>query len=411
MKLKPIINSLLENDLYKWSMGQCVFHQFTKFTTTWNLKCRNQDVWFTPEMVKEIEEQVDHYCMLSYTEDELLWMKCNIKWLDEGYIDFLRLWKPRRSEIHIKCSPFDEHKGLELFAKGSWLNTSMYEVPILAIVSEVYYAFKYGENSLGEGYKTRTMEKLKRLKQGYYNIGVFSEFGMRRRYSSETQDWLVSTLSKQYLGSLNTFIGSSNVHLAQKYGLTPCGTMAHEFIMCSGQGRHEYNPAYSNKFMMEAWVREYGVRNGIALTDTITTDCFLRDFNLTYATLFSGVRHDSGDPIEWGEKMIAHYEELGINPLTKTLLFSDSLDFNRATIIHNHFCSRSNVAFGIGTFLSCDLGDEIKPLNIVMKVTMCNGQPCAKISDTEGKGLCTDKEYVDYLRRCIDWRLNHERFD
>lgn len=407
MKLEPIINSLLENDLYKWSMGQTIFHQFTKFTTTWTFKCRNSDVFFTPEMIAEIKEQVDHYCSLSYHEFELVWMKENIKWLDTGYIDFLRLWRPRRDEIKV-CGSLN-NCGMEITASGSWLNTSMYEVPILAIVSEVYYAFKYGIYELSMDYKTRTRKKLQNMKDGFYSLGVFSEFGMRRRLSSNTQDWLVNILSGHELGSLNKFIGTSNVYLAKKYGITPCGTMAHEFIMCSGQGRHEYNPAYSNKFMMESWVKEYGVRNGIALTDTITTDCFIRDFNLTYSTLFSGVRHDSGDPIVWGEKMIAHYEKLGIAPMTKTLLFSDSLDFDKATMIHNHFSSRAKVAFGIGTFLSCDLGEKIKPLNIVMKVTECNGQPVAKVSDVEGKGMCKDKEYVDYLRRCIDWRLKNEK--
>ena len=407
MKLKPIINSLLSNDLYKWSMGQCVFHQFTKFTTKWNLKCRNPNVWFTPDMVKEIEEQIDHYCSLSYTEDELTWMKTNIRWLDEGYIDFLRLWKPRRSEIHVKCSPFDEHKGLEIFSYGSWLNTSMYEVPILAIVSEVYFAFKYGAGALNEEFKRRALEKKAQLNCGKYRLGYFSEFGMRRRYSSEMQDWVVGEFAHGF-SSENTFVGTSNVYLAKKYGLKPVGTMAHEFIMCSGQGRHEYNPAYSNKFMMEAWVREYGVQNGIALTDTITTDCFLRDFNLTYATLFSGVRHDSADPIAWGEKMISHYKKLGIDPMTKTLLFSDSLDFERATKIKEHFNGKSRVAFGIGTYIANDTG--VEPLNIVMKVTEANGAPVAKISDVAGKTMSVDPSYVDYLHRCIDWRLKHERY-
>ena len=406
MKLNPIINSLLENDLYKWSMGQAIFHQFTKFTTTWTFKCRNPDVFFTSEMIEEIKEQIEHYCSLSYTEDELKWMKEHIKWLDTGYIDFLRLWRPRRDEIKV-CGSLG-NCGMDITATGSWLNTSMYEVPILAIVSEVYYSFKYGMNAFDTEYMTRTRKKIQMVQDGYYYLGAFSEFGMRRRYSSQSQDWLVKILSSHNF-NLTKFVGTSNVYLAKKYEVTPCGTMAHEFIMCSGQGRHEYNPAYSNKFMMESWVKEYGVRNGIALTDTITTDCFLRDFNLTYATLFSGVRHDSGDPIEWGLKMIAHYKKLGIDPMTKTLLFSDSLNFDKATMLHNYFSSSAKVAFGIGTFLSCDLGDNINSLNIVMKVTECNGQPVAKISDVEGKGMCRDKEYVDYLHRCIDWRLEHEK--
>ena len=182
--------------------------------------------------------------------------------------------------------------------------------------------------------------------------------------------------------------------------------MAHEWIMCAGQGNHKHNPAYSNWFALDAWVKEYGVLNGTALTDTITTDCFLRDFQLTYATLYSGVRHDSGDPFVWGDKMINHYKSLGIDPHTKTLLFSDSLDFERATKIYKYFKDKAHVAFGIGTFIANDTDDE--PLNIVMKVTKCNGQDVAKISDTAGKGMCKNADYVDYLNRCIKWRLEHE---
>ena len=182
--------------------------------------------------------------------------------------------------------------------------------------------------------------------------------------------------------------------------------MAHEWIMCVGQGNHKHNPAYSNYYGLDAWVKEYGVLNGTALTDTITTDCFLRDFNLTFATLFSGVRHDSGDPIEWGEKILEKYKKLGIDATTKTLLFSDSLNFEKANAIYEHFKDRCKVAFGIGTYLS---NDTFKPaLNIVMKVTRCNGQDVAKISDVEGKGMCKNEEYVDYLTRSIKWRMENE---
>ena len=177
--------------------------------------------------------------------------------------------------------------------------------------------------------------------------------------------------------------------------------------MCTGQGNHKHNPAYSNWYALDAWVKEYGVLNGTALTDTITTECFLRDFQLTFATLFSGVRHDSGDPFEWAEKMIAHYESLGIDPKTKTLLFSDSLDFEKADKIWRKLHDRINVAFGIGTYISNDT--DVEPLNIVMKVTDCNNMDVAKISDIEGKGMCKNPEYVDYLQRCIDWRIQNEK--
>ena len=196
------------------------------------------------------------------------------------------------------------------------------------------------------------------------------------------------------------------MELAKKHGVTPVGTMAHEWIMCSGQGNHKHNPAFSNWYALDAWVKEYGILNGIALTDTITTDCFLKDFQLTYGTLFSGVRHDSGDPFVWADKMIAHYKKLGIDPLTKTLLFSDSLDFERATKIYRAYRNKAKVAFGIGTFIANDT--DVAPLNIVMKVTKCNGQDVAKISDVNGKGMCKNAEYEDYLNRCIKWRMEND---
>ena len=183
--------------------------------------------------------------------------------------------------------------------------------------------------------------------------------------------------------------------------------MAHELIMCVGQGNHKHNPAYSNWYALDAWVKEYGVLNGIALTDAITTDCFLRDFQLTYATLFSGVRHDSGDPFEWGEKMITHYEKLGIDPTSKTLLFSDALDFERANALYSYFNNRVKVAFGIGTYISNDT--DVPALNIVMKTTACNGMDVAKISDTRGKGMCKNPDYVEYLQRCINWRMENDK--
>lgn len=404
MKLNPIITSLAETDAYKLSMGQAIFHQFPTYKTTWSFKCRNKNVKFTSEMLKEIEAQVDNYCKLKFKESELTWLAKNLPWIKEDYISFLRFWHPRREEIHINemLQQGMDDSGLAIDCTGTWLNTSMYEIALLAIVNEVYFAFKYGPGAKDIEFQKRTMEKFAKLQNGEYDIGVFSEFGMRRRYSGEMQDWLVKFIVDQKIPG---FVGTSNVYLAMKYGVKAVGTQAHEFIMCVGQGTREWNPAYSNKFALESWVKEYGIANGIALTDTISTDVFLLDFNQTYATLFSGVRHDSGDPLEWGEKIIQHYKDLGIDPKTKTLLFSDSLDFERATKIKKHFEGKAKVAFGIGTYLSNPLDN---PLNIVIKVTECNGTPVAKLSDVEGKNMCKDPEYVKYLKRAIDWRLRHD---
>lgn len=401
--MDQIINSLLETDMYKFSMGQVIFHQFSDYKTTWTFKCRNKDVFFTPEMVQEIKNQIKAYCNLRFTEEELEYLD-NILWIKGSYIDFLRLWQPRYEDFNITM---DADCGLAIETKGTWLNTSMYEIPVLAIVNEVYFRMAYDYSHLIKVFSEKLEEKVGWLEihQGKYHLSAFSEFGLRRRLSAEAQNMAVQRLANAKYCSSN-FVGTSNVYLAMKHGLTPTGTQAHEYIMCVGQGNHKHNPAYSNWYAMESWVKEYGILNGTALTDTITTDCFLRDFNLTYATLFSGVRHDSGDPYEWGEKIIRHYQELGIDPKTKTLLFSDSLNFKKADEIFRYFRDKAKVAFGIGTYISNDT--DVDPLNIVMKVTKCNGQDVAKISDVEGKGMCKNPEYIDYLKRCIDWRIKHE---
>lgn len=401
--MNRIINSLLETDMYKFSMGQVIFHQFSDYKTTWTFKCRNKDVFFTPEMVQEIKEQIKAYCNLRFTESELQYLD-NILWIKGSYVDFLRLWQPRFEDFEITT---DAECGLAIETKGTWLNTSMYEIPVLAIVNEVYFRMAYDYDHLIRVFSEKLEEKVGWLEihQGKYHLSSFSEFGLRRRLSAEAQDMAVQRLSKAKYCSSN-FVGTSNVYLAMKHGLIPTGTQAHEYIMCVGQGNHKHNPAYSNWYAMESWVKEYGILNGTALTDTITTDCFLRDFNLTYATLFSGVRHDSGDPYEWGDKIVKHYQDLGIDPKTKTLLFSDSLNFKKADEIFRYFRDKAKVAFGIGTYISNDT--DVEPLNIVMKVTKCNGQDVAKLSDIEGKGMCKNPEYIDYLQRCIDWRIKHE---
>ncbi len=399
--MHQIITSLLETDMYKFSMGQAIYHQFSEYKTTWSFKCRNTDVHFTDEMVDEIIRQIKLYCGLNFTEEELDYLD-SIKWIKGSYVDFLRLWKPRFEDFEITK---DAECGLAIETKGTWLNTSMYEIPTLAIVNEVYFRMNYDYDKLKKSFEDRLNEKIRRVTAGELNLGAFSEFGLRRRLSAEAQEMAVKALAEHSYPA-SKFVGTSNVYLAKKFGLTPVGTMAHEWIMCVGQGNHKHNPAYSNWYALDAWVKEYGVLNGTALTDAITTDCFLKDFQLTYATLFSGVRHDSGDPYEWGNKMIAHYEQLGIDAKTKTLLFSDNLDFEKASAIHDYFVGKIKVAFGIGTYISNDTDEP--PLNIVMKTTACNGMDVAKISDTPGKGMCKNPDYVHYLNRCIKWRMEND---
>ncbi len=400
--MHQIITSLLETDMYKFSMGQAIYHQFSDYKTTWSFKCRNTDVFFTPEMVEEIRSQIRAYCDLRFTEEELAYLN-TITWIKGSYVDFLRLWHPRYEDFEITTNAAC---GLAIETRGTWLSTSMYEIPTLAIVNEVYFRSAHNYDELYASFVERLNAKVARIESGELNIGAFSEFGLRRRLSAQAQETAVRTLmAHKYPDS--KFVGTSNVYLAKQCGITPVGTMAHEWIMCVGQGNHKHNPAYSNWYALDAWVKEYGVLNGTALTDAITTDCFLRDFQLTYATLFSGVRHDSGDPIEWGEKMIAHYQKLGIDEHNKTLLFSDNLDFERANALYSHFKNRVRVAFGIGTYLANDTC--VPALNIVMKTTLCNGMDVAKLSDTQGKGMCKNPDYVEYLERCINWRLQHSK--
>lgn len=403
MTLEPIITSLIETDLYKLNMWQVFLHQFNKDKVVWAFKCRNPGVKFTPEMVAEIRKQIDFYCTLRFTEDELQYLQKNLPWLTEDFIDYLRHWSPRRDEIFINegdVQPYNDC-GLAIETRGFQVNVSQYEIPILAIVNEVYFAFTYGVGAKDIAFQKRTMQKFEDLKAGKYDIGFFSEFGLRRRYSKKMQDWLINFIVDQ---KISGFVGTSNVYLAKKYSVKCAGTMAHECMMTRITDP-QYNPAYVNSRVMEMWVKEFGIDNGIFLTDAIGRAPFLLDFNKTYATLFSGVRHDSGDPIEWGEDIIAHYNKLGIDPLTKTLLFSDALDFERATKIKKHFDGRCRIAFGIGTYLSNDCG--VPALNIVMKVKECNGFPTCKLTDNPEKAM-GDPEFIGYVQRSVNWRIRHE---
>ena len=407
MRFKRMIRSLLEQDQYMFSMGMAIWDMFPDYVTTWNFKCRNKGVKFSHEMIEEIREQLKAYCKLRFTEEELEYLG-SIRWMKPAYIAFLRLWHPRYEDIAVVETNQDPC-GMQIQTRGTWLNTSMYEMPILSIVNEVYFRMHplFSYNELMGGFEKNLTEKIKKLERQDLVIGSFSEFGLRRRLSADAQEMAVEKLmlAEKYL-TPSHFVGTSNVYLAKKYGVTPVGTMAHEFIQCVGQGNPKHNPAYSNYYMMDAWTSEYGVDNGIALTDCIGTDVFLRDFDTRFATLFKGVRHDSGEPIAWGEKIIKHWEKLGIDPKQKTLLFSDSLNFVKADVLYRHFSGQTNVAFGIGTYISNDTFAD--PLNIVCKVVECNGSPVAKISDDESKGICTDSNYIEYLKKAIKWRLEHD---
>ena len=415
LKYAPMVKSPLDTDQYKKSMKQAYLHQFSGDHATWDFKARNvgdaaSHEKYTAEDREEIKNQIRAYCALRYTKEELAYLGDPVSrpWNHNNFIEVERDWKPHFEDFEIEDDPIS---GLAVHTKGVQWKISDYEIPVLEIAAETYYRNHYDYEKLAKDFKEKTEEKLRFMREGIYAPGIFSEFGARRRISFELQDWLIGRLVEEKkhnaIGPIQGFIGTSNMYLAMKYSVTAVGTMAHEFIMTVGQGHLCHNPAYSNWFALDAWVKEYGTMNGIALTDTIGTDVFLKDFRKTFATLFSGVRHDSGDPYAWGDKMIAHYKSLGIDPLTKTLMFSDGLNLQKATEINKYFKGKAKVAFGIGTDWSGPQG--IEALNIVCKVAIVNGLDVAKLSDAPGKNMCRNPEAIERLHKEIDWRMTYEK--
>ena len=404
LKFPPIVKSLLDTDLYKLAMLQVYVHQWSSDHATWDFKARNvgegtSHEKYTAEDREEIKKQILAYCALHFETEELDWLSDSEKrpWIHHNYCDYLEDWTPKFKHFEITD---DEKTGLAIHTAATQTKCSPYEIPVLEIAAEVYYRNHYDYEAIAKAFKEKTLEKIDLIKRGIYKPGIFSEFGARRRVSYELQDWLIKTLKENEVPG---FIGTSNVHLAKKYNLTAVGTMAHEFIMSVGQGHQYYNPAYSNWYALDSWIKEYGTMNGIALTDTIGTDVFLRDFKKTFATVFSGVRHDSGDPYAWGDKMIAHYKSLGIDPMTKTLMFSDGLNLKKATELNEYFKGKAKVAFGIGTDWSGP--QDIEPLNIVCKVALVNGLDVAKLSDAPGKNMCRNPAAIEHLKNEIAWRM------
>lgn len=392
MKLSPIIVSLLDTDLYKFNMNQVMFHKHTNLNGVYIFKCRNKGVKFTEEMVDEINAQIDHLCTLKFTDEELDYLG-SLRFIKSDYVEFLRLWHPIRK--YVKCAA-GEKGTLDLRVEGPLFSAMQFEIYLLEIVNEVYFRMNYNYLDLLDSAKARLDLKTAALETGDYTFN-FAEFGCRRRLSREWQDYVLNNL-------MNTghCVGTSNVYLAMKYNITPIGTYAHEYVQMY-QGVPGVTLAYTNKMAMDEWFEEYQGDNGTALTDTLGTDLFLKDFNKLQAMCYTGLRHDSGDPIEWGEKIIAHYEKLGIDPKTKTLMFSDGLDFDKAQELYDHFKDRVKVGFGIGTYLTNDTAAGA--LNIVIKLQYVNGHPVAKLSDNPGKTMCQDEDYIKYLRNAVEYRL------
>lgn len=397
MELHPIVTSLLDTDLYKFNMDQVIFHKHTDLCGQYYFKCRNENIVFTERMVDEIKAQVDHLCSLSFTKDELDYLR-SIRFIKNDYVEFLRLWHPIRDYVSINRS---ENGELSVVVDGPLFSAMQFEIYLLEIINEVYFRMAYDYDELIEAAKKKLDKKIAAFNDGTYNFS-FAEFGCRRRLSREWEDVVVKRLATE----TKNCVGTSNVYLAKKHNLTPIGTYAHEYVQMY-QGIDEIPLSYTNHYAMQDWYDEYKGDNGTALTDTLTTELFLLDFNRSMVNNYTGVRHDSGDPFEWGEMMISHYKKYGADPKSKLLLFSDSLDFDRAEKLFNHFKDRVKVSFGIGTFCSNDT--SVEPLNIVIKLQYVNGQPVAKISDSPGKSMCQDEDYLKYLKNSVAFRIARQK--
>jgi nicotinate phosphoribosyltransferase len=384
-----IIESLLDTDIYKFSMMQAVLHQFPGAEVEYRFKCRTPDLDLLP-LAQEIEREIEHLCTLMLTGEELEFL-AGQRYFKRDFIEFLRLFHLQSRFVEIG----EDDGQLAITIRGPWLHTILFEVPLLAIVSELYTRSEHPEIELSEG-RRRLYKKIGEVHElDREDEFVFADFGTRRRFSRDWQDEVVATLAREIPNSLR---GTSNVRLAKNLSLVPIGTMAHEFI----QAAQALGPrlAETQRFAFEVWAREYRGDLGIALSDTYSLKAFLRDFDMFFCKLFDGARQDSGDPIEWGEAMIEHYANNRVDPKTRNLIFSDSLDIPRAAEIWHRFRDRINVSFGIGTNLTHDTGTE--PINIVIKMTECNGQPVVKLSDSPGKVVSTDQHYLAWVRQAFD---------
>ncbi len=381
-----MIDSLLDTDFYKLTMMQTVLHQFPSAMVEYKFQCRNPDIDLRP-YAEEFRAVIDELANLSYTKEELDYLR-GIRFFKSDFVEFLRIFRFNPEFVHI-----DTKDKFELSIKGPWLHTILFEIPILAIINEIYYRHQPNYQSLLQNGEERLHDKIKMIAENTEGKDfVFSEFGTRRRFSKAWQELVLQAL-KNKLGAQLT--GTSNVYFAKKLQLKPIGTMAHEYLQaCQTLGPRLI---YSQQFAFERWAQEYRGELGIILTDVYGLNAFLKDFDLYFCKLFDGVRHDSGDPMVFGEKIIAHYAAHRIDPRTKTLVFSDNLNFEIALKIHQHFRNRIKVAFGIGTYLTNDMG--IPAMQNVIKMIYCNGHPVAKVSDTPAKTMCPDPEYLRYLKQ------------
>jgi nicotinate phosphoribosyltransferase len=387
---QAIIISMLDTDLYKFTMQQTVYHQFPNAELVeFHFKCRTNGIDLV-RYITEINRQIDWLCTLTFQEEEVNYLRSR-KYIKSDYADFLTLFRLQRKYVNVIALNDTE---IDVIIKGPWLHTILFEVPILAIINELYFRETQNTALFNEG-ENRLDHKIDLVLNANEPDFKFSDFGTRRRFSFEWQENVIKKLINKLP---NNFTGTSNVYFAMKYNLVPIGTMAHEYLQaCQALGPRLRD---SQKFAFEKWVQEYRGDLGIALTDVVGVDAFIKDFDLYFCKLFDGVRHDSGNPYEWADKMLNHYNNMKIDARTKSFVFSDSLTFEKSLQLYYTYKDRVKTFFGIGTNLTNDLG--LVPLNIVIKMTECNGSPVAKISDTEGKTMCHNESFLNYLKEVFN---------
>jgi len=366
--------SILDNDFYKFTMQQGVVRLFPKAKARYRFINRGEHP-FPPGFAQVLQQAVNAMAGLKLTKEEKVYLATACPYLDPVYLDFLAGYSYNPDEVTITQNGPD----VEVFVEGYWYRTILWEVPILSLISELFYQTQNLQRKPNEEVTDITKNKIEKYKA----LGVtVADFGTRRRHSYEVQKTVVEAL-KQY--GEGTYVGTSNVHFAMLQGGKPIGTHAHEWFMFHAA---KYGFKMANIMALEHWVDVFRGDLGIALSDTFTTDEFFEQFDKKFAKLFDGVRHDSGDPVEFAQKTMAHYQSLGINPQTKTIIFSDSLNYDRVLRIADFCRGKIGMSFGIGTNLTNDVG--LKPMNIVMKMVeaLPEGEdwtPVVKLSDEKGK--------------------------
>ena len=387
-----IIQSVLDTDLYKFTTSYAYSKLYPRAYGQFRFIDRGKTTYpqgFAEELKKEIQEM----SKLSLTKDEASFLYRELPYLPPTYIDFVRGFRFDPEEVKVEQ---DAEGHLSIIAEGLLYRVTLWETPILALVSELYYKMLGAQPDME--YTERTIiSKARKLAE--HSI-TFSMFGMRRRFSAAIEDRVTELLKEHAAGYL---FGTSNVYYAYKHGLRVSGTHPHEWIQFHGA---MFGYKMANYMAMEDWINVYDGDLGTVLTDTYTTDVFMRNFSKKHAMLFTSLRHDSGDPLQFTEKVIARYRELRVDPTIKYIIFSDGLDPERAIEIANYCKGRIGASFGIGTNFSNDVGNGVRPMNIVMKLWKCKmtekerWHPCVKLSDVDGKHT-GEPEEIELAQRTL----------